>query len=100
MKPFLVIGNVVLCGFFTFFVSLFLAGGGIGENVTGKTYVTPQFFLILPVWTVGALFVWGYCYKQKLQNTSYPEIIFINILLWATLPVGFIFSGMLLGMRP
>jgi hypothetical protein len=93
MKHFLVIGNVVICALLTVFIAFFFASGTIGENYTGKTYVAPEFFIILPVWVIGASLVVWYFLKHKIRDTSYIKILLINLLLWATIPVGVMVSS-------
>ncbi|MDM5317244.1 hypothetical protein QUF49_14640 [Fictibacillus sp. b24] len=89
MKTFLVWSNVIICGFLTVFIAIFFAAGTIGENYTDETYVAPEFFLILPVWVIGAVNVWWFYYKNGINKTSYPKLIFINGTLWASIPAGF-----------
>lgn len=81
-------GNVIFSGFVAFFISWFFAEGAIGD----ATSLTPEFFLILPIWAIGVLLMWKISPKVKLENTSYFKIIFNNLLLWVTIPIGFIFS--------
>ena len=84
----LVIGNVIFSGIVAFFISWFFAEGGIGD----ANSFTPEFFLILLIWAFGVLLLWKAFAKSKLENTSKFKIIFNNLLLWVTIPVGFIFS--------
>ena len=88
IKGSLVIGNVIFSGFVAFFISWFFAGGGIGD----ANSFTPEFFLILLMWAIGVLLIWKVLAKSKLENTSNFKIIFNNLLLWVTIPIGFIFS--------
>ena len=88
MKSILVRGNVLFSGFVALFISWFFAQGAIGD----ATSLTPAFFLILPIWGIGALLIWKSFSKVKLENISYFKIIFGNLLLWITIPIGFIFS--------
>ena len=88
MKLILTRGNVLCSGFVALFISWFFAEGAIGEADS----LTPSFFLILLMWALGALLLWKSFSSVKLQNTSYFKIIFGNLLLWITIPIGFIFS--------
>ena len=88
IKGLLVIGNVILSGFVAFFISWFFAEGAIGD----ANSFTPEFFLILLMWAIGVLLIWKIFAKSKLENTSNFKIIFNNLLLWVTIPIGFIFS--------
>ncbi len=92
MKGFLVFGNVLVSAIITFFISLFFAEGTIAENYTAETYVAPEFFIILPVWAIGALLMWLFFSKNKIKDTPYWKIFLANILLWFTIPIGFFFS--------
>jgi len=84
----LVIGNVIFTGFVALFISWFFAEGALGESET----LTPEFFLIIPVWAFGALLMWRFVSKGKLENTSYFKIILCNSLLWLTIPLGLMFA--------
>ena len=88
MKSILVRGNVLFSGIVALFISWFFAQGAIGD----ATSLKPAFFLILLIWAIGALLIWKSFSKMKLENISYFKIIFGNLLLWITIPIGFIFS--------
>ena len=88
MKSILFKGNVLFSGFVALFISWFFAQGAIGDT----TSLTLAFFLILPIWGIGALLIWKSFSNVKLENISYFKIIFGNLLLWITIPIGFIFS--------
>lgn len=88
MKSILVIGNVILSGFIAILISCFFAEGAIGDADT----LTPEFFLILPIWAIGVLLMRSFVSKEKLENTSYFKIILSNLLLWLTIPIGFMFA--------
>lgn len=88
MKSILVIGNVILSGFIAILISWFFAEGAIGDADT----LTPEFFLILPIWAIGVLLMRRFVSKEKLENTSYFKIILSNLLLWLTIPIGFMFA--------
>lgn len=86
LKSILVMSNVIFSGLIAILISYFFADGAIGDAAT----LTPEFFLILPVWAIGALLMWRFVSKKKLENTSNFKIIISNLLLWVTIPVGFI----------
>lgn len=44
-------------GIVAFFYVTFMASGTIAENYTEKTFVAPEFFLILVFWLIGVLFL-------------------------------------------
>lgn len=89
MKTFMVIGNVVFSGFMTFFITMFYAGGTIGENYTDKTYVAPEFFMTVPIcWAIGTLMIWRYFIKNPFKDMSFVMIILINFALWLSIPIG------------
>lgn len=88
MKSILVTGNVTSSGFIAIFISWFYAEGGLGE----ADALTPEFFLILPIWAIGVLLMWRFVSKNKLENTSYFKIVLSNSLVWLTIPIGFIFA--------
>ncbi|KOS68207.1 hypothetical protein AEA09_06340 [Lysinibacillus contaminans] len=88
MKSKLVKGNVTSSGFAALFIAWFFAEGAIGESDT----LTPEFFLILPIWAIGALLMWRFVSKNKLENTSYFKIVLSNSLLWLTIPIGLMFA--------
>ena len=88
MKSIVFKGNVLFSGIVALFISWFFAQGAIGD----ATSLTPAFFLILLIWAIGALLIWKSFSKVKLENISYFRIVFGNLLLWITIPIGFIFS--------
>ncbi len=88
MKSILVIGNVIFSGFMAILISCFFAEGAIGDANT----LTPEFFLILLIWAIGVLLMKRFFFKEKLENTSYYKIILSNLLLWFTIPIGFMFA--------
>ncbi len=69
-------GNVISSGFFALFISWFFAEGALGE----ADALTPEFFLILPIWAMGVLLMWSFVSKNKLENTSYFIIVLSNSL--------------------
>lgn len=85
IKSFLITGNIVVSGLVAFIISWFFAEGAIGDTDS----FTPQFFLILPIWFIGVLM------RLRMvagDMTSYFHILFNNLLLWATIPIGLVFS--------
>ncbi|MFC3418687.1 hypothetical protein ACFOLA_04255 [Salinicoccus hispanicus] len=94
MKAVVVWGNLIVCGCIAVFISFFFAEGTIAENYTHERFVAPEFFFILPVWTVGALLVGWYFYKSSFMYISYIKIILISLLLWLTIPGGLWFSSL------
>ncbi|MEO4053007.1 hypothetical protein [Solibacillus sp. CAU 1738] len=94
MKSILVVSNVILSGLIAILISYFYAEGGIGD----ATSLTPEFFLILPIWAIGALLMWRFVNKKTLENTSYFKIIMSNLLLWVTIPVGLMLAMQFINM--
>ena len=92
MKSMLFRGNLIFSGLVAFFISLFFAQGAIGD----ATSLTPQFFIMIPIWGIGTVLIWKLFSKVKLESTSYLKIILVNLLLWITIPIGFIFAYLLL----
>ena len=88
MKLILTRGNVLCSGVVALFISWFFAEGAVGD----ATSLTPAFFLTLLTWVIGALLLWKSFSSVKLQSTSYFKVILGNLLLWITIPIGFIFS--------
>ena len=66
MKPILVMGNVISSGFVALFISWFFAEGALGE----ADALTPEFFLIIPVWAFGVLLMWRFVSKDKNAGKS------------------------------
>ncbi|MBP2080135.1 hypothetical protein J2Z64_004447 [Oceanobacillus polygoni] len=92
MKLLLIIINIIFCGLITCSITMFLAGGAIGENYTDSLFVAPHYFLILPIWGIGVSLLWLYFYKKKLKNVFFMEIILINIIPWIALFLGVFFT--------
>lgn len=65
-------------------VTIFFAEGAIGENYTDKTFVAPEFFLILVIWGMGAILGFIVPFKNS-QSLLYTSLIFM----WGSLPVGY-----------
>lgn len=92
IKSILVIGNVLFSGLVALFISWFFAEGALGEADS----LTPEFFLILPIWAIGALLMWRFISKNNIENTSYITIVLCNALLWLTIPIGLKFTFQLI----
>ncbi|MGR9049647.1 hypothetical protein ACQ4XT_13560 [Halobacillus faecis] len=76
--------NTIISGLLAILISTFFAGGTIAENYTDKTWVAPEFFVILPIWALGFL-VGLLIYKSKNPGI----VLFISILItWASIPLG------------
>lgn len=88
LKSILVKVNVLVSGFFAILISYFFAEGAIGD----ANALTLEFFLILPIWAIGTLLMWRFIDKEKLENASYFKIIVSNLLLWLTIPIGFMLA--------
>lgn len=88
LKSILVMGNVTISGFIALFIAWFFAEGALGE----ADALTPEFFLILPIWVIGVLFLWRFFSKDKLADSSYFKIFLSNFLLWLTIPIGFMLA--------
>lgn len=76
--------NLAVSGFIALMISTFFAGGTIAENYTDKTYVAPEFFVIMIIWGIGALLVVGqFLFKDKLA------LFLVSLLVtWASIPIG------------
>ena len=76
--------NVIVSGLAALFISWFFAEGAIGDADS----LTPQFFLILPIWAIGVLLMWRVMSKGKSGNGSRSKMILSNIMIWLTIPIG------------
>ncbi|TFJ91605.1 hypothetical protein [Lentibacillus salicampi] len=76
--------NLIISGFIALAVSIFFAGGAIAENYTDKTFVAPEFFIILVIWGIGALFVLIQYFKDLI-----PFFVISLIFTWVSIPIGF-----------
>ncbi|MBX0356960.1 hypothetical protein [Halobacillus sp. Nhm2S1] len=92
MKPFLVIGNIVGSGLFALWVFYYFANGPLVRRRTHTSIVEPDFFLLLPIWGVGAYLVWRYFSKREWDSVTYVDIVVTNVTLWLTIPLGFFIS--------
>lgn len=88
MKSKFVKGSVTSSGFAALFIACFFAEGAIGESAV----LTLEFFLIIPIWAIGALLMWRFVSKNELETTSYFKIVLSNILLWLTIPISLMFA--------
>ncbi|CDO02613.1 sphingosine N-acyltransferase lac1 [Oceanobacillus picturae] len=75
--------NLLISGFIAIIVSTFFAAGTIAENYTDKTFVAPEFFIVLVIWGIGGLFVLLHFYKNLV---SY--FVFSLIITWVSIPLG------------
>ncbi|MBC5636275.1 hypothetical protein H8S33_05460 [Ornithinibacillus sp. BX22] len=75
--------NLLISGFIALMISMFFAGGTIAENYTDETYVAPEFFIILVIWGIGAIFVLIQFYKDLI-----PYFIISLIITWISIPIG------------
>lgn len=79
--------NLVISGFAALMITLFFAGGAIGENYTDKTFVAPEFFIILGVWGISAIIASIQFFKDTLT------FLFLSIFItWASIPLGILIS--------
>ncbi|WP_096273240.1 hypothetical protein [Paucisalibacillus globulus] len=79
--------NLVISGFAALMITLFFAEGAIGENYTDKTFVAPEFFIILVVWGISAIIASIQFFKDTLP------FLFLSIFItWASIPVGIMIS--------
>ncbi|MGE7982221.1 hypothetical protein [Solibacillus sp. NPDC093137] len=92
MKKTLIIGNVIVSGFVVLLISWFFAAGALGETDS----ITPEFFLIIPLWIFSVLIMCHSVSINKLKNSSYLKIILSNILLWLMIPVGLIVAFLII----
>lgn len=76
--------SLLVSGFIALSVSLFLASGTIAENYTDKTYVAPEFFIILAIWGIGVVF---FVIQQFKARTSF--FVLSLVFMWLSVPVGF-----------
>ncbi len=81
MKSMLIWINVICSGVMALLISWFFAEGALGD----ASALTPEFFLVLPVWALGVIFMWRFIFKE---NTSRFIKIVSNFLIWFTIPIG------------
>lgn len=76
--------NTILIGLIAILISTFFAGGTIAENYTDETWVSPVFFVILPIWALG--FLLGLLIFKSKNPGIY---LFISILItWISILLG------------
>ncbi|WP_037985603.1 hypothetical protein [Thalassobacillus devorans] len=76
--------NTIVSGIIAILISTFFAGGTIAENYTDKTWVAPEFFVIIPIWSLG--FLIGLPVYKSVSAGMY---LFLSILItWASIPFG------------
>ncbi|WP_339215713.1 hypothetical protein [Solibacillus sp. FSL W8-0372] len=80
--------NIILSGIVALIIAWFFADGALGD----VNSFTPEFFLILPIWFIGVLLRLKMTSNGKLENTSYFHLLFNNLLLWVTIPIGYFCS--------
>ena len=77
-----VVLHTVFSGIIASFLSLFFAEGALGENYTGKTFVSPVFFLIIILWVLSAATFMSE--KHSPKDTVR--------LMWISIPLGLIIA--------
>ncbi|PKR76778.1 hypothetical protein CEY16_13235 [Halalkalibacillus sediminis] len=87
-KKYFAIANLLVTGAIAYFVTEFMARGAIAENYTDEVYVAPSFFAILIVWFLGAALLTLYFFLKSIRH-SLLIFVTLNILLWASIPLGF-----------
>lgn len=75
--------NLFITGLLAFVISMFFAQGAIAENYTDKTFVAPEFFTVLIIWGIGAIFTLFQLFKDLK-----PLFVASLIITWASIPVG------------
>lgn len=75
--------NLLISGFIALMISMFFAGGTITENYTDETYVAPEFFIILVIWGIGAIFVLIQFFKDVI-----PYFVISLLMTWISIPIG------------
>ncbi|RWZ58656.1 hypothetical protein EQV77_06730 [Halobacillus fulvus] len=76
--------NSIISGVMVILISTFFAGGTIAENYTDKTWVAPEFFVIIPLWAIG--FLLGLLiYRGKFPGLY---LLFSILLTWGAIPMG------------
>ncbi|GIO26313.1 hypothetical protein [Ornithinibacillus bavariensis] len=84
-RKIIALGNLLISGSIALMISMFFAGGAISENYTDKTYVAPEFFIILVIWGIGAIFVLIQFFKDII-----PYFVISLIITWISIPLGII----------
>ncbi|MFD2922149.1 hypothetical protein [Halobacillus naozhouensis] len=47
--------NTIISGCIAALIAGFFAAGTIAENYTDETWIAPEFFVVIPIWAIGAL---------------------------------------------
>ncbi|MGR9050686.1 hypothetical protein ACQ4XT_18785 [Halobacillus faecis] len=94
MKLFLVIGNIMGSGLSALWLAYHFASGPLVVGRTDEVIGEPDFFLLLPIWGVGAYLVWRYFSRKEWEDVAYMDIALTNFTLWLTIPLGFFVSTM------
>ncbi|AIF45283.1 hypothetical protein [Virgibacillus sp. SK37] len=76
--------SLIISGILALFASLFLASGTIAENYTDKTFVAPEFFIILAIWGIGVVF---FFVQQFKAHTVF--FVLSLVFMWLSVPIGF-----------
>lgn len=84
VKKFTSIVNVIISGFFAFFLSFYFATGFISENYfSDDTFVRPEYFVIPIIWLIGIIFVVIHLFRD-----TWLFFILAIAVTWASIPVG------------
>ncbi|UOR12860.1 hypothetical protein [Halobacillus amylolyticus] len=76
--------NTIVSGLLAILISTFFAAGTIAENTSDKTFVSPEFLWVLPIWFAGVL-AGLFIYKSKAPGMYLLTSIIIT---WASIPLG------------
>lgn len=83
-KKYISIFSALLSGLLAFIISLSFATGFIAENYFSETkIIAPEYFIILVIWGIGAIFVILHLIKD-----SWYFFIPATIITWTAIPVG------------
>lgn len=88
IKAILLWGNVVASGLVAIVLSWFFAEGAIGDADS----LTPQFFLLIPIWAIGAFLLWRIVLKEKNSSVSRFNILLGSLIPWIMIPIGLMFA--------
>lgn len=69
-------------------LSWFFAEGAIGDAAS----LTPQFFLLIPIWAIGAFLLWRIVSKEKNSPVSRLKILLSSLIPWMMIPLGLLFA--------
>ena len=81
-------GNVIASGLVAIVLSWFFAEGAIGEADS----LTPQFFLLIPIWAIGAFLLWRIVLKEKNSPVTRFNIMLGSLIPWIMIPLGLRFA--------